>query len=134
MSESVIIAIGVVAALVVAAVGYSFLTGPTGPMAQGWRQRLGELEVASRMGSPDQIIDALRESAKLYRKLGKKWEAETVMRRAVLTSKQEYGDQNAGLADIYDDFAALMDSMNRKKEAEKMRTDARKIRQKLQRR
>lgn len=134
MTDSVIIAIGMVAALVVGAVGYSFLTGPTGPMAQGWRQRLSELEVASRMGTPDEIIAALRESAKLYRKLGKKWEAETVMRRAVLTSKQEYGDQNPGLADVYDDFAALMDSMNRKKEAEKMRTDARKIRQKLQRR
>jgi hypothetical protein len=129
MDDSAIIAIGVVAALVVGALGYNFLNSPNGPMAQNWRKRLSELEVQSRMGSPDEMIEALCESAKLYKRLGKGWEAETVMRRAVITNKQQYGEQNEGLAVIYDHYASLMDSMNRKKEAENMRRDAQKIRQ-----
>jgi hypothetical protein len=62
--------------------------------------------------------------------LGKRWEAETVMRRAVLISKQQFGDQNAGLVPILEDFARVMDSMHRKKEAEQMRKEMQRIKQK----
>jgi hypothetical protein len=130
MDPLAVLAIQVVALLVVAAGAYSFISGPKSPLARNWRRRLNELEVTARMGSPEEIIEALRESAKLYVRLGKRWEAETVMRRAVLISKQQFGDQNAGLVPILEDFARVMDSMHRKKEAEQMRKEMQRIKQK----
>jgi hypothetical protein len=130
MDPLAVLAIQVVALLVVAAGAYSFISGPKSPLAGNWRRRLNELEVTTRMGSPEEIIEALRESAKLYLRLGKRWEAETVMRRAVLISKQQFGDQNEGLVPILEDFARVMDSMHRKKEAEQMRKEVQRIKQK----
>jgi hypothetical protein len=130
MDDAAIIGIGAVVALVIGAVGYSFLTGPNSPLAQSWKKRLAELEVATRMGSPEDILVALRESGKLYMRLGKRWEAETMMRRAVQMSKQQYGEMNVGLIPILEDFARVMDHMNRKKEAEQLRKEAQRIKQK----
>lgn len=129
MDDAAVIAIGVVVALVVAAGAWSYFHGPNSPMATKWRRRLNELEVASRMGKSEDIIEALRESSIIYLKLGKRNEAETVLRRAMLISKQEYGEMNKGMAPIMEDFARVMDSMHRKKEAEQMRKNAQKIRQ-----
>ena len=130
MDEGTTLAIGVVALMVALAGAYAFVMGPRGPMAQSWKKRLNELEVATRMGSPEEIMEALRETAGLYRKLGKKWEAETVLRRAILMGKQQFGESYPGLIPLYDEFASLMDSMQRKKEGEQMRKDAERIRRK----
>jgi hypothetical protein len=134
MEDAAILAIGVVASMVAMAALYSYINGPLSPLAKGWRRRLNELEVSTRMGSGEEIIQALRESAKIYQKLGKRWEAETALRRAMLIAKQEYGESYPGLPDVMDDFARVMDSMHRKKEAEQMRKEAQKVRQKFSKR
>lgn len=131
MEDWVIYCIAAVLSLVAVAGVYSFMTGPRGPMARAWKQRLTELEVASRMGPPEEIIEALRESAKLYRKLGKRWEAETVLRRALLISRQNFGEINPSVIPVLNDFANLMDSMQRAKEAQQFRKDAERVQQQI---
>ncbi len=130
MDDAAIIAIGVVALMVAAAGIWTYMRGPNSPMSSGWRRRLNELEVTSRMGSPEEIIAALQESAKLHVRLGKRSEAEVLLRRAMLIATQNYGHSYPGLAPIMDDYALVMESMHRKKEAQKMRADAQKLREK----
>jgi hypothetical protein len=132
MEDWVIYSIAAVLSLVAVAGVYSVVTGPSGPLARGWKQRLAELEVATRMGPPEQIIDGLRESAKLYRKLGKRWEAETVLRRALLITRQNFGEINPTIIPVLNDFASLMDSMHRNKEAQQYRKDAARVQQQLE--
>ena len=132
MPDWVIYSIAAVLSLVALGGVYSFVTGPRGPLVRGWKQRLTELEVSTRMGKPEAIIEALRESAALYRKLGKRWEAETVLNRALLISRQNFGEINPTIIPVLTDFAKLMDSMHRGKEAEKFRKDALRVRQEIE--
>lgn len=132
MPDWVICSIAAVLSLVALGAVYSFVTGPRGPLARGWKKRLTELEVSTRMGRPEDIIEALRESAGLYRKLGKRWEAETVLNRALLVSRQNFGEINPTIIPVLTEFAKLMDSMHRVKEAEKFRKDALKVRQQIE--
>ncbi len=116
--------------MVAAAGVWTYVNGPRGPRSSGWRKRLNELEVTSRMGTPEEIIAALQESAKLHIRLGKRSEADALLRRAMLIATQNYGQSYPGLAPIMDDYAAVMESMHRNKEAQKMRADAQKLREK----
>lgn len=131
MDDAALLAIWVVGGMVAIAGCYTYVTGPRSPLAVNWRRRLNELDVETRMGSPEKIIAALREQAKLYLRLGKRWEAETVLRRALQLARQEYGERFEALPDIMEDFARVMDSMHRKKEAEQMRKEAQKARQRI---
>lgn len=132
MDDAAILAIGVVAALVICAGAYTYFNGPQSPLAASWRKRLIELEVQARMGDPEDVIGALKESSLLYRRLRKSSEAEMVLRRAMLLGRQEFGELYEGLPHLMEEYANLMDSMHRKREAEKMRQDAEKLRQRLQ--
>lgn len=123
------LAIGVVACMVAAGAAWTWFNGPNSPLAQAWKKRLAELEVSTRMGSPEEIIDALRETAKIYRKMRKNWEAETVLRRALHMSKQHFGEINQANISILEDYADLMDSLRRNKDAQSMRNEIQKIRQ-----
>ena len=131
MNELEVIGVGLVAILVVVGAVWSFIISPSGPFGDGWRKEVRELEVRSRMDTGEQLIEDLRAIAKLYRKLGKRWEAEQALRRATVIAKQQWGEYNSQLIDVLDEYATLMSSMHRKKESANVRKQITEIRKKL---
>jgi hypothetical protein len=127
LDQSNIIAIGVVLLLVVMAAVWSFFIGPAGPLAAGWNKEVRELEIKIRMGCGPQLVEDLQAVARLYARLGRHWDAEQSLRRAMLISAQEYGATNPGLVPLMEELSRLMLGLHRRGEADTLRKQIKEI-------
>lgn len=124
-----LLSIEIIVVLVICAAIWSFFVGPRSPFAQHWRQQARELEVKVRMGAGGQVVEDLRALAKLYFRLGKRWDAEQALRRAWNICEQHAGEGNASVLPIMEEFARLMDGMHRRGEAKNVRKRINEIKQ-----
>ena len=130
MNELEIMGVAVVAILVVVGAVWSYFISPFGPMSARWKAEVHELEVHIRMSTGDQLIEDLRAIARLYRKLGKRWEAEQALRRATIIAKQQWGENSEQVTGVLEEYAALMASMHRKGESSNVRKQINDLRKK----
>jgi hypothetical protein len=121
MDPSEQLAFYVVIALVVVAGLWSFINGPTGPFAKSWRDQARELEVRIRLGHGQAILEDLRALAKLYVRLGRRWDGEQTLQRALRICEYELGENNPQTIAILEDYADLMAAMHRRGEAKAMK-------------
>lgn len=117
MDEAAVWAIGVVGLLVLAAGAWTFMTGPNSPFAAKWREEARELEVVIRMSHGTEMVDNLHRIARLYFKLGQRWDAEKSLQRALQICRRESGEMSPALIPLLDEYIRLMKSTHRKKEA-----------------
>jgi hypothetical protein len=115
------LAIQVVIGLVGVAWVYSLIVRPGGPLTAKRSKQLAELEVRVRMDSGEDLITDLIEIAKVYGRMGKRWEADQSLRRAMALAKQQWGDGSPPVLNILEQSARLMDSMHRSSEAKNYR-------------
>jgi short subunit dehydrogenase-like uncharacterized protein len=115
------LAIVVVIALVALAGLWTFLTGPASPMAAGWRDQARELEVKIRLGHGMDVVPDLLALSQLQSRLGKRWDAEQSLQRALKICQHEVGELSPQTIAVMEDYAALMAKMNRRAEAKSMR-------------
>ena len=112
-----LILIGVVLLAAAGAGVWSFLSSPNGPRAAQWLAEVRELEVKIRMNRGPELVEDLRSLAQLYIRLGRRWDAEQALRRAMLISETELGRLNPTVIPVLEDYARLLSQMNRKREA-----------------
>jgi hypothetical protein len=122
-----ILGIKIIIAAVVIGGAYAFVMGPKGPLAEGWRKQIRDLEVKIKLDSETEMIEDLRKVARLYIRIGKRWEADQAMRRALTIAKQQGGESNPLVISILKECAHLMESMNRRGEATTFRREIKRI-------
>jgi hypothetical protein len=121
------LAIQVVVGMVGVAWIYSLIVRPGGPLTAKRSKQLAELEVRVRMDSGEELIEDLIEIAKVYGRMGKRWEADQSLRRAMSLAKQQWGDSSPPVINILEESARLMDSMKRSSEAKNYRNQIKEI-------
>jgi cytochrome c-type biogenesis protein CcmH/NrfG len=112
--------IAFVAFLVLVAWVFSFFRGPRSPLAGRWQEEAHELEVKTRLNQPN-VVEDLCKLAKIYFSLGRQWDAEQTIRRALQISETELGTKNPNIIPVLSDYAKIMDGMNRGREAANLR-------------
>ena len=120
MTELHYMGIAFVLFLVVVAWIFSFFRGPNSPLASRWKEEAHELEVKTRLNQPN-VVEDLCKLAKIYFSLGRKWDAEQTIRRALQISETELGTKNPNIIPVLAEYAKIMDAMNRGREAANLR-------------
>ncbi|MBY0547694.1 MAG: hypothetical protein K2W95_10395 [Candidatus Obscuribacterales bacterium] len=72
-----------------------------------------ELEVAMKMGSPDEKCEAMREMAQLYSRHNDVWTAESYIKLALKVMEEAYGTRGPELTEVLRDYASLMRKFGR---------------------
>lgn len=106
---------------------FNFVNGPKGPFAKRRHEQIRELEVRTRMESDEPLLADLQKLARLYVQVGKRWEAEQALRRALIIAKQQWGEHSPLVMNILQECVRLMDSMHRKGEATAFRKELNKL-------
>ncbi len=86
-----------------------------------------ELEIKVRMSSGLDVVTDFNDLARAYILLNRLNDAEGCMRKAVAIIESELGQRDPTLVPILDNYASVLDKMNRTVEAERMRKRAREI-------
>lgn len=86
-----------------------------------------ELEIKIRMASGIGVVNDFNELARVYCELGRFADAEKCMQKAVSITENELGQMDPTLAPILDNYASVLDKMNRTVEADKYRKRAREL-------
>ncbi len=115
------LAIYFVIALVLVAAVWSLIVGPKGPFAPAWRNQARELEVKIKMGRGIDTVDDLRALCQLYVRLGKRWDGEQALQRALRICEYELGENNPATISVLKDYAKFLSAMHRRAEAKAMR-------------
>ncbi len=83
-----------------------------------------QLEIKIRMASGLDVINDFNELAHVYITLDRLYDAEGCMRKALSITENELGQLDPTLIPILENYAKLLDLMNRKVEADKLRKRA----------
>jgi len=86
-----------------------------------------ELELKIRMSSGLDVITEFNELARVYVLLNRLSDAENCMRKALAITENELGQMDPTLVPILQNYADVLDKMNRTVESERMRKRAREI-------
>ncbi|MDZ4835783.1 MAG: tetratricopeptide repeat protein [Candidatus Melainabacteria bacterium] len=84
-----------------------------------------ELEIKVRMASGLGVVNDFNDLARVYVELGRLEDAENAMRKAVSITESELGQMDPTLVPVLENYANVLDKMNRGVEANKVRQRAR---------
>lgn len=76
-----------------------------------------ELEVAMKMGSPDEKSEAMREMSRLYSQHNDVWTAESYIKLALKVMEEAYGTRGPELTEVLGEYASLMRKFGRNGQA-----------------
>ncbi len=83
-----------------------------------------ELEIKIRMSSGLDVVNDFNELARVYLELDRAADAEQCMQKAVGITESELGRMDPALIPILENYANVLEKMNRRVEAEKIRKRA----------
>lgn len=83
-----------------------------------------EIEIRIRMASGLDVINEFNELARVYISLDRLYDAEECMRKALSITENELGQSDPTVVPILENYAKLLDLMNRTVEADKFRKRA----------
>jgi tetratricopeptide (TPR) repeat protein len=86
-----------------------------------------ELEIKIRMSSGLDVVNDFNELARVYLELDRAADAEQCMQKAVGITESELGRMDPALIPILENYANVLEKMNRRVEAEKIRKRASEI-------
>lgn len=109
--------ISLVVTAVAVAFAYKLLFAPK-KLQRGEKPKgSAELEVAMKMGTPDEKSSAMREMARLYSQHNDVWTAESYIKLALQVMEEAYGTKGPELAEVLRDYSSLMRKFGRTKQA-----------------
>lgn len=76
-----------------------------------------ELEVAMKMGSPNEKSEAMREMARLYSQHNDVWTAESYIKLALKVMEEAYGTRGPELTEVLREYASMMRKFGRNGQA-----------------
>lgn len=86
-----------------------------------------ELEIKLRMSSGLSVVNDFNELARVYIALNRLADAEKCMQKALSITENELGQSDPSLVPILENYANILDQMNRKVEATKIRKRAKDV-------
>lgn len=116
------IAIGIVLAIVISAaiVIRQKVYGPEGSATKARLKEVRDLEIKVRMTRGLDVINEFNDLARAYIALGRLNDAEGCMRKALSIAENELGQKDPTLIPLLENYASVLEKMNRSVEAEAM--------------